>query len=216
MPVAVHPGLAGSNPAISHYCCRATCFAVFCDECRWNYIQGSRCGCESRRCSKRAPWFNQQNASASFHRFLVVAGFPALAGWQRMPRVLHGVAGSSPASRKAVAQWVEQMCPFPCRCPQARPAPIDPANAGGTTGQPGRGFDSRPPQGGSSGVEQAACFTFFVAKTCRMTGHPIDHGRKTAIRSCAADTTRPGFGPQEERVKRYGTQDLPIAGSRQR
>lgn len=55
-------------------------FCSFCDECWWNYIPGSRCGFDSRRCWKTAPWFNGQNTSALFHRPLSSHLFPRLGG----------------------------------------------------------------------------------------------------------------------------------------
>lgn len=163
MPVAVHPGQAGSNPAISHYFCRATFFAVFATNADGTTSQVRDAGSIPAGAGKRRRGSmvrTRTHCSIDSCRRIF---FPASAGWQRMPRVLHFVAGSSPASRKAVAQSVEQMCLFPCRCPQAWPAPIDPANAGGTTGQRGRGFESRSPQGAGSEAERAACSTF----TCR-------------------------------------------------
>ncbi len=159
MPVAVHPGHAGSIPAISHF------FVVPPFLCFLRRMLMELHPRLEMRVQIPPVLENGAVVQPPEHECIVSSTScrrrfsPALAGWQRMPRVLHGVAGSNPASRKAVAQLVEQMCLFPCRCPQARPAPIDPANAGGTTEQRGRGFDSRQPQGASSVAERAACST---------------------------------------------------------
>lgn len=125
----------------------------FCDECRWNYtLPRSRL----RVRIPSAPLLGGRSSMAehenTFHHPCRRIFFrPATAGRQRMPQVLHWVAGSNPAP--ATGSSVGRANVPVTSSLHGGPAStlwIDPANAGGTTERKGRGFDSRQPQGCSS------------------------------------------------------------------
>lgn len=96
MPVAVH-GLSGFDSSPWRHG-SVTCPVVppdsrFCDECRWNYtLPRSRCGFESRRLHHLGGRSSMAEHENTFHH-----SCRRIFSRQRMPWVLHWVAGSSPA-----------------------------------------------------------------------------------------------------------------------
>lgn len=120
----------------------------FCDEYRWNYtLPRSRCGFESRRLHHWGAVVQWQNTKIRFTTPCRRIFFR-----QRMPWVLHCVAGSSPAPVTGSSAGRANV-PINSSLHGGLASPpflIDPANAGGTTERKGRGFNSRQPAGCSS------------------------------------------------------------------